>query len=502
MPAKNFFDAVLVGLDLSTLLAGALLAKRGFRVLLLGHGAPWPSYRVGALTLPRAPFSLTTPDSPALTRVFSELAMKPLFSRRVRPLSPSFQAVLPRHRLDFQPHGANLLREVEREFPAARRVMEELGEAARASDARLDALVARDLMWPPESFFERREFRAALELARLDQSHARLLAHEPLLPGRPLARVLDAVLRFADGSSLAEGLSARGLRAWQARLSAAELTEGGLSGLYELLLASIRTHNGSVRLADRAQAISTRDGALESVHLLPTHEQIGCHFLLWGAPVEKLAQLLPDRRELAPCWAETGEPRARYSRYTLNLLLPRSALPEGMERTVLLLGEEPLWLERRAADEQHDLLTIESRIARGDGDHDLTSQLALRRERILRELTLLSPFLSEQLLLRDSPHDGRPPEGPWAGELSAEDAFRRGPDTMEGVYAFPRPRLHGSAGLTVRTPLKRILLCNTQVVSGLGLEGAFLTAWSAARAVTRSLARGFMNRGRWTKVEL
>jgi hypothetical protein len=40
------------------------------------------------------------------------------------------------------------------------------------------------------------------------------------------------------------------------------------------------------------------------------------------------------------------------------------------------------------------------------------------------------------------------------------------------------------------------------VVPGLGLEGSFLCAWSAARAVTRSLGRQWMNRHRWTKVEL
>ena len=30
MAAKNFYDAILVGLSLQTLLAGGLLAKRGF----------------------------------------------------------------------------------------------------------------------------------------------------------------------------------------------------------------------------------------------------------------------------------------------------------------------------------------------------------------------------------------------------------------------------------------------------------------------------------------
>ena len=73
---------------------------------------------------------------------------------------------------------------------------------------------------------------------------------------------------------------------------------------------------------------------------------------------------------------------------------------------------------------------------------------------------------------------------------------------MPVVYAFPRTRIHGTCALPVRTPIKRLLICNEQVVPGLGLEGSFLASWSAARTVTRSLNRDWMNRGRWTKVDL
>ena len=73
---------------------------------------------------------------------------------------------------------------------------------------------------------------------------------------------------------------------------------------------------------------------------------------------------------------------------------------------------------------------------------------------------------------------------------------------MPTLYAFPRKELHGSTALPIRTPVKRLLLCNDQIVPGLSNEGAFLTAWSVARIVARSLGRQWMNRGRWTKVEL
>jgi phytoene dehydrogenase-like protein len=513
MAAKNFYDTVLVGLDLATLLAGALLSKRGFRVLVIGHGQPWPSYVMHGVRFPRAPFALTGYESPVLARVFSELAMRPTIQRRTRPLAPAFQAVLPGHRIDFGQDERALARELAREFPAARRFADELRRAARDSGAQLDRLLERDLMWPPDGFFERREFtRAAAHTpfasqpAHHDHGDSSLLEAE-VDGARPLAKIFELAARTLDAGAQPTEFSARSLRLLDSLLSAAELDEGGLSGLFELLIESIRTHNGSLRLTERVDGLTVKRGAISGLHLFPSDEEIGCHHLLWGLPVARLGALLPDGVALAPLFAEVGEPRPEYARFTLNLLLDRGAVPEGMARRVLLVsgepGREPVWVQTESTpDGQRAILTAEARISLRDGA-ERAPQLAGQRERLLARLSSLSPFLQEHLELIDSPHDGLPAYD-VRGQSSFEirDGSRRGPDTMETVYAYPRTRVQGAAALTVRTPIKRLFLCNGQVVPGLGLEGTFLTAWSAARAVTRSLNRDWMNRGRWTKVEL
>jgi phytoene dehydrogenase-like protein len=527
MAAKNFYDAVLVGLELPTLLAGALLAKRGFRVLLIGQGSPWPHYDVRGTRFPRAPFVLSGHDSPALSRVFSELALRPLMQRRTRPLTPAFQAVLPGHRVDFSRDSELFGRELEREFPAERRFVDELWADAARSGAHFDTLLERDLMWPPERFFERREFaRAALDTplgvpsSASTRWAARASLHPPLFENEPeqrttraefaadsaLTRILSACLFDHDHIAREAAFSPRTLRLLSALLGAAQLEEGGLSGLYELLIECIRSHNGSLRLNERVDALSVKQHTMHSLHLFPSDEEIGCHQLLWGQTVARLATLLDDRNELAPWFAEVGEPRPVYSRFTLNLLLAAEAIPAGMGERVLLLGDEPLWLEtQRTPDPRRAVLTVEAHLPMRESE-ERGERLARQREHMLDALTLLSPFLREHVELVDSPHDGRPVQDLKTGESfqpgETSYAARRGPDTMETMYAFPRPRLQGAAALTVRTPIKRLLLCNSQVVPGLGLEGIFLGAWSAARAVTRSLGRDWMNRGRWTKVEL
>ena len=500
MVAKNFYDAVLIGLDLRTLLAGALLAKRGLRVLLVGQGQPWPSYQARGVTLPRGPFALTAYDSPASERVFSEIALRPLLQRRVTPLTPAFQSLLPGHRFDVQREASLLGRELEREFPEARRFADDLLRALDEADRRLGRVLARDLMWPPEGFFERREFARALP----DEAFAvsfRDSSRDALPPEHPLLRMIDATLRFLGGS-LDGGFDARTLRLLSGRLRAAALGEGALAGLFELLLQSIRTHNGSVRLAERVTQLTVRRDVLTSLQLSPSDEEVGCHFMLWGLPVSRLASMLHDRTRIEPLFAEVGEPRAHASRFTLNLVVRAEALPEGMTRDVLLLDGEPCWVERYEVAGQRAVLTIETLLP-AEGVEERARRLSCQRERMITAMSELSPFLRSHLLLVDSPHDGRPIQDLELGaEEQPVDAFTRGPDTMRALYTFERTRLHGSAALTVRTPLRGILLCNDQVVPGLGQEGAFITAWSAARAVTRALRRGWMNRGRWTKVEL
>ncbi len=507
---KNFYDAVLLGLGLPTLVAGGLLAKRGFRVLLVAQGQPLPSYEIDGITVPRAPFTLTGAESPAVTRVFSELALKPLLRRRITPLSPAFQAVLPRHRVDFSADPERVAREIEREFPAVRRTADDFMRAgARAWDS-IDRLVARDLMWPPSTFFERRAFVRASShqpFGREDQSPSPL---SDLPDEHPLRQIVDATLAFADGSRLGEGNPQRLLRLFGAALRGAVLEEGGYAGLVELLMQSIRTHNGEIHLADRVEHIRVRRGAVEAVRLSPSDDEIGCHFVLNGLPVHKLGRLLSDRSELDSMLDELGAPKARFLRYTLNVLAHPDAIPEGLARNVLIVPEPRygseaapalnLQIERRS--KELAVLTTEALLDVLPQDAQI-AQLATQRERVLERLERVSPFLRPHIRFVDSPHDGRGIFDAARGtEVPSPDSWNRGPDSMPTVYAFTRMRLHGTCALPVRTQIKRLLLCSDQVVPGLGLEGSFIAAWSAARAVARSLNRDWMNRGRWTKVDL
>ncbi len=80
---RSSYDVVVVGASLALVGAGALLARRGFRVLVLGHGVRPEVYPWEGLALRRAPLGTAFLECPAFRRMVAELALVPSVRRRV-----------------------------------------------------------------------------------------------------------------------------------------------------------------------------------------------------------------------------------------------------------------------------------------------------------------------------------------------------------------------------------------------------------------------------------
>src|SRR4029079_9972984 len=96
----NFYDVIVCGGEIAGLCAGALLARRGFRVMVLGH-EPWAAaFDDDGMALSAAPALLPPLDEPPTARVFKELDVTAHMKRKTAVADPAFRLVLPGQRLD------------------------------------------------------------------------------------------------------------------------------------------------------------------------------------------------------------------------------------------------------------------------------------------------------------------------------------------------------------------------------------------------------------------
>src|SRR6187399_2864009 len=174
------FDVVVIGRSLGCLSAAALLARRDFRVLVLGQGQLPPSYSWQGRRVARQAFSLLFGATPVWKRVLQDLAQSQTFRRRTRRVTPSFSLLTPEGRLQVSADRVSWAAELRREFPDVQPVIDEFGLGVTTANRALEALLARDTAWPPESFFERLRARRWLKaLPWVDDSMQVLLDKLP-----------------------------------------------------------------------------------------------------------------------------------------------------------------------------------------------------------------------------------------------------------------------------------------------------------------------------------
>jgi len=504
---SSFFEVVTIGTDPAALVASALLAKRGFRVLVVGDGAPEPTYRVDDFELPRVPAIYTAARSPASERVLKELALWQVWNRRTIRPEPPLQVALPNHRLDLSGDPGLLGDELEREMPEGRRPIEELHRTVARVGRRVDDWVRRDLVWPPETFFERREHT---------QARARQEGSDPLgeLPEKhPFRLVVEATVRMTGGMDPDQPHPFRSHRLYGNALDGAvHFTHPG--GFQALLLERLQSYGAEVRRGDQVRRLRLRRGTVEGVNLAGSGEEIGADWVLAGVDLSRLIRLSADRRPFEDLFERLGEPRPRYFRFFVHLVVHRDGVPEGLGHhtifvrdarrplhgaNLLRIGRPPF----SVGDDDHALLTVEVLLARRAVEEE-PGFIGAVRERVLGSLGELVPFLGDHVVLVDSPQDGRGALDVRSGRtITPGPAWTRGPGTMEPLYAYPVPRLAGLCALPVRMPFRHLLLCNGQVVPGLGDEGRLLAASTAARIVARAdRSKARMRRGLWTRLEL
>ena len=87
----SFYDVVVLGAYLEPLLCAALLAGEGLRVLVVGHGAPNPSYMLDDVEVEPYGLTLAGLHSPVVQSTLELLALRQDVRHRTADKSQPFQ---------------------------------------------------------------------------------------------------------------------------------------------------------------------------------------------------------------------------------------------------------------------------------------------------------------------------------------------------------------------------------------------------------------------------
>jgi phytoene dehydrogenase-like protein len=474
---SNSYDVVVLGDDLAALVCATLCARRSLRTLILGADRP-ARYLLGPHKLPVEPPSWPTHPGSAGERVIKELHAELALRRKLREPKIAAQLVAPDLRVDF---GADRLApELERELGASAADWlarwDRSGEIARA----FDVVLGSEHAFPGVGFFEKRELGKLTEQAA--EAAAAWWADAERDPHGALWHQLAAIAqRHPAPPPIA---IARALTAW--RSGPASLRGDG-DAVRELLTEKLTTAGGEIR-AGKVTELGVSWGKLTSL-TLQNGDEIGAGQIVASRPPGELAELLGKKAprrltELADSVQLVGY------RYTLNVVLDEAGLPEHMAPTVAVIadadrppvGDAAFSIHLSETDDGGRVVATVSAILASDGPLDadaLPARCAALRAGLWQRLGEVMPFFERHLVLAHSPFEATAPQVP--GGRGSYDVPRNLPLAMPPIWRGQLAQTAELGALPYTTGVKNLTLTGDQILPALGLEGALVAGWSAAK---------------------
>ncbi|MEA1935955.1 MAG: hypothetical protein U9M96_03925 [Thermodesulfobacteriota bacterium] len=476
------YDTIVVGSDLSSLVAALLSSRYGKKTILLSEGDIPHFYSESDYTFNIDPFPWTGfGPKQVFLQLFSELEIPFIDKFTILQLNPALQIILPEHRIDLYSEKDSLLSEMEREFSGDVKKISDLYTVVSKNSELIDGLVKENPCIRPRTI---KEF-------------LRFLGNIPRLIGNRLV-LLRNLKKFQDIPSLkrifeAELLLLSNLYTGNIEpLSSAYITSLPLEGLFY--------HPGGKHIlidALREKFISYGGDFLENVSIMRLNMKneieidideannlstIKGKNLIVSTKWEKLKLMLLNDKRFSRLARRFESIKPVYHPFTLHMGVFDKGIPEKIAEYVIVIGDE----KRPVMDNNLTLLEVSSPGDTGHAPHGKRvisatvflkeSPLSLNDDDlkgvsagILESLEGFLPFLRENI--------------DFINIEKSIEISRKYQEVVNQKYEVNGNPLLGISTLPNRTPVKNVFITGGMLLAGLGFEGEVISGMNAASQV-------------------
>lgn len=329
---EHYCDALIIGTDLSGLITGAFLARRGLTVHVIDLDQD--------LEDQPDPFCVGHLHSKLLRSIMGRLNVPDIEIQEITPHDSPLQIIFPKKRIDVSANPVLFYEELEREFPKEFEDLKKFYENLAQIKHEIDENELYTLLLP-EGFRQKRQFQKFIKEKSLNQRWEDLgLQLNPSLKSffmsqlklliynhnkNPFAFQVAELLNPGEGEVLS--------------------IKGGHNDLKKIFLERIEHHEGAVRSECIIDELLYRNGIFEGVKLHGNAGSVLARYLVWNTEISKLADYLPSGFRFRKIRKQISKIKPSHHWYTCQFSIPKKFIPSPMKENLLCIRGESYKLE-------------------------------------------------------------------------------------------------------------------------------------------------------------
>jgi hypothetical protein len=492
--SEKFCDILIIGCELSGLIAGAFLAKRGLSVTVLNV-----DHDVGIKKKNIQPNLISHLDSRLFKTILGRLAILDSELGIVNRYDTPFQVVMPEHRIDVTFPRDHFYRELKREFQDKADSVRSFYLSLDELDRSLDNEKLQELILP-RGLLSRFRFSKFIKENRLDLTISDWM--ETLNLNHEVASFIEAQIKFLSDLHSEKPFSYILAKLLANQNSVLFDVKGGIGQLQKLFLNKIEAYSGKVKNDVKIENILIEKRKVQGVKLGGFEGLIACRYLMWNQTTADIEPWLPKNFLSRWLIRQVRKIKPRYYRFSIQYEVDAEIIPVGMKGNLLyvkdpsqpLVGPNFLHLHFYYSTEPDENLGKRNLIVTYQLDVDALKESPAFFDSIHQKITShlheLMPFSEDKIELIF----------PEENELTSEDllfpleesdfeVFKKNAAQNPIYEVYPKV-FQDLFPFSNRTPFKNLIMTGPEILASLGFEGKFLLGLKTTDLVWAEFEKG------------